>query len=134
MKTEHLATLCPPAQADNKHAHPLCIGPPAAPSRHGYLPERAQASHVHADLYVPRGIVRDDSDARLDVGKQFGWRHEQNSLDLIARAAATIPKGGEDVGRSVEHGHVLMRDKVTLDNMLGAIDRSIRLGLGLATN
>ncbi len=81
------------------------------------------ADEVGADSEILVGAAGGD--------KQTGWRYERGNLDAMVSTIATILKGSEEVRRVGERGHVLMRDKVTLDNMIGAIDRSIRLGLAL---
>ncbi len=65
------------------------------------------------------------------AGTQTGWRYPRGNLDAMVSTVATILNGGDAVRQIADRGHVLMRDKVTLDNMIGAIDKSIRLGLAL---
>ncbi len=62
---------------------------------------------------------------------QTGWRYERGNLSAMVAGVRDILAGGAAVDRVCERAMVLMRDKVTLDNMVGAIDRSIRLAMAL---
>jgi glycosyltransferase involved in cell wall biosynthesis len=62
---------------------------------------------------------------------QTGWRYERGNLDAMAASVREILTGGARADAVRERAMVMMRDKVTLDNMVGAIDRSIRLAMGL---
>ncbi len=62
---------------------------------------------------------------------QTGWRYERGNLDAMVAGVREILTGGAAVDAVRDRAMVLMRDKVTLDNMVGAIDRSIRLALDL---
>jgi glycosyltransferase involved in cell wall biosynthesis len=66
-----------------------------------------------------------------DSGRQTGWRYERGNLMAMVTGVKAILAGGSGVESVCQRAMELMRDKVTLDNMVSAIDRSIRLALDL---
>jgi glycosyltransferase involved in cell wall biosynthesis len=66
-----------------------------------------------------------------DPAAQTGWRYERGNLDALTAGVRAILAGGPAVEAVCTRAMTLMRDKVTLENMIGAIDRSIRLGLAM---
>lgn len=81
------------------------------------------ANELGADSEILVGAER--------AAEQTGWRYERGNLDAMVAGVDAILRGGPEVASVCERATALMRDKVTLDNMIGAIDRSIRLGLAL---
>lgn len=77
------------------------------------------------------------ADSEILVGqespaKQTGWRYERGNLDAMIAGVREILAGGGGISAEVaDRAMRLMRDKVTLDNMVGAIDQSIRKALAL---
>lgn len=62
---------------------------------------------------------------------QTGWRYERGNLDAMVSGVKEILAGGAKAEAVADRAMRLMRDKVTLDNMVGAIDQSIRRALAL---
>lgn len=64
-------------------------------------------------------------------GDQTGWRYPRGDLGAMVAGVRTILAGGPAIESVCQRATALMRDTVTLDNMVGAIDRSIRLALAM---
>jgi glycosyltransferase involved in cell wall biosynthesis len=81
------------------------------------------ANEIGADSEI---LVGDEN-----PGAQTGWRYERGNLAAMVEGVRKILGGGGDVDSVCRRAMELMRDKVTLDHMISAIDRSIRLALDL---
>lgn len=62
---------------------------------------------------------------------QTGWRFERGNLEALVAGVRMILDGGDSAQTVCRRAMELMRDKVTIDNMIGSIDRSIRLAMGM---
>ncbi len=62
---------------------------------------------------------------------QTGWRFERGNLDAMVAGVRMILEGGAATEAVCRRAMELMRDKVTIDNMIGSIDRTIRLALAM---
>ncbi|QOJ00206.1 MAG: glycosyltransferase family 4 protein [Phycisphaeraceae bacterium] len=81
-------------------------------------------------------IIADEigADSEILVGqahpdRQTGWRYPRGDLDALTAAVAAILRGGHEVDAVRHRARALMRDTVTLDNMVANIDAAIRAGL-----
>jgi glycosyltransferase involved in cell wall biosynthesis len=76
-------------------------------------------------------IIADERGADSEIVEHAitGWRYPRGNLDELFRAVRSVLADAESAQRVTTAARTLMRDKVTIDNMIGAIDRSIRLAL-----
>jgi glycosyltransferase involved in cell wall biosynthesis len=69
------------------------------------------------------------ADTEILIGggpEQTGWRFRRGDLDDMARMVRQVLERPAEVASVSERARVLMRDHVTLENMIGAIDDSIQ--------
>ncbi len=76
-------------------------------------------------------IIADELGADSEIVEHAvtGWRYPRANLDELFRTVRNVFADSESTHRVTTAARTLMRDKVTIDNMIGALDRSIRLAL-----
>lgn len=77
-------------------------------------------------------VIADEvgSDTEIIVHGRTGWRFPRGDLPALVKTVAEVLADPVSTPRIASAGRALMRDTVTLDNMAGAIDRSIIKCLG----
>ena len=81
-------------------------------------------------------VIADErgADSEILIGEgpeQTGWRFRRGHLQEMARTVGHVLQHPADVAAVCERARVLMRDKVTIENMVGAIDGSIEKAIQL---
>jgi glycosyltransferase involved in cell wall biosynthesis len=74
------------------------------------------------------------SDTEILVGhgpEQTGWRYPRGNLGELVRTVKHVLGGSDQTAAVCERARALMREQVTLENMIDAIDRSIRKAIDL---
>jgi glycosyltransferase involved in cell wall biosynthesis len=90
---------------------------------------------INQSLALARPTVIADergADAEIVEHGRTGWRYPRGDIDAMVRTIGEVLRGGEAVARVNDAARSLMRDKVTLEHMISAIDRAIRAGLDIA--
>jgi len=98
----------------------LCVYPGAV----GLAINQSLASGRPTLIADERGA---DSEILIGGGpEQTGWRFRRRNRDDLIRTVQHVLESPREVAAVCERARALMRDKVTLENMIGAIDESIR--------
>jgi len=76
-------------------------------------------------------IIADEYGADSEIIEEgvTGWRFKRGDLGDMSRAVGDVLRAPEKVTRICKNARVLMRDKITIDNMARNVDKAIRAAL-----